>query len=41
MTYGYAEYSKIKQLLDKYHVAFVTPEDYELYIKDLLEILKL
>lgn len=39
MQTRYSEYTLIKKLLDRYAV-FETPKDYELFMKGLMEILK-
>lgn len=41
MEYGYKEYSAIKKLLDKYMVSFRSFKDYENFITELVEILKI
>jgi hypothetical protein len=40
MAYGYAEYSAIKGLLDKYNIV-LKGKDYENFMRDLVDILKL
>ena len=40
MAYGYAEYTKIKNLLEKYNVAF-SDKDYEKFMTELVDILEL
>lgn len=40
MAYGYAEYEQIKYLLDKYNLVFKSTDEYEKYIGELVEILK-
>lgn len=41
MKYGYVEYNQIKYLLEKYNITFKDHKEYENYIRDLIDILKI
>ncbi len=41
MTYGYAHYSRIKKLLDKFNVCFKSHAEYEDFMRELSVILEI
>ena len=41
MLNGHRIYTEVKKLLDKYNLVFASHEDYERYIRELTDILRL